>query len=212
LAGGAPPPARPHRIDALLGRYSYDAATPIGPGTWTGAYWGAQTALAAAHAVLGGERNAFALCRPPATIAAPIIWAAIATSTTPPSRRRPRRTPASGWRSSTWTITTATARKTSSTPCGDTLFVLDPRRSGDRLPLLLGPCGRDGEGEGEGATLNLPAAAGNRARPISPRTLGTALERIAASGADFLICSYGADTFVGDPGLAFRAGERAIIR
>ena len=53
------------RIDALLGRYSFDTSTPIGPGTWEAAYWSAQTALSAVSAVLGGERAAFALCRPP---------------------------------------------------------------------------------------------------------------------------------------------------
>ncbi|GAA4708641.1 histone deacetylase family protein [Sphingomonas lutea] len=53
------------RIDALLGRYSFDTATPIGPETWTAAYWSAQGALSALVAVTGGERAAFALCRPP---------------------------------------------------------------------------------------------------------------------------------------------------
>ena len=53
------------RIDAKLGLYSYDASTPVAAGTWESAYWSAQTALASAAAVLGGERAAFALCRPP---------------------------------------------------------------------------------------------------------------------------------------------------
>jgi acetoin utilization deacetylase AcuC-like enzyme len=54
------------RIDALLGRYSYDAATPISAGTWTAAYWGAQTALTALVPLLDGTQDvAFALCRPP---------------------------------------------------------------------------------------------------------------------------------------------------
>ena len=53
------------RIDARLGRHSFDTATPIGEGTWQSAYWSAQTALAALQAVLDGERSAFALCRPP---------------------------------------------------------------------------------------------------------------------------------------------------
>jgi acetoin utilization deacetylase AcuC-like enzyme len=53
------------RIDAKLGAYSFDASSPIAAGTWEGAYWSAQTALTALDAVLGGERAAFALCRPP---------------------------------------------------------------------------------------------------------------------------------------------------
>ena len=58
-------PLRLGRIDALLGQYSLDTSTPIGEGSWTASYWGAQTALGGLGAVLGGERVAFALCRPP---------------------------------------------------------------------------------------------------------------------------------------------------
>jgi acetoin utilization deacetylase AcuC-like enzyme len=53
------------RIDAKLGQHSFDTATPIAAGTWPACYWSAQTALAALHAVLGGEQAAFALTRPP---------------------------------------------------------------------------------------------------------------------------------------------------
>ena len=53
------------RIDARLGRYSYDASTPLAAGTRLAAYWSAQTALSALDAVLTGDRAAFALCRPP---------------------------------------------------------------------------------------------------------------------------------------------------
>src|SRR3546814_13361760 len=53
------------RIDALAGRFSLDAATPLTADTWTSAYWGAQSVLAALDAVRGGDRAAFALCRPP---------------------------------------------------------------------------------------------------------------------------------------------------
>ena len=54
-----------NRIDALLGRFSFDTATPIGERTWDAAYWSVQTALAALDAVLGGEPAAFAFTRPP---------------------------------------------------------------------------------------------------------------------------------------------------
>ncbi|RYY12337.1 MAG: histone deacetylase family protein, partial [Alphaproteobacteria bacterium] len=54
------------RIDARLGRYSYDAATPITADSWGAAYWSAQTALTALDEVANGRsRIAFALCRPP---------------------------------------------------------------------------------------------------------------------------------------------------
>ena len=53
------------RIDAFLGQYSFDTSTPIGEHTWEASYWAAQTGLSALGIVLGGERAAFAFCRPP---------------------------------------------------------------------------------------------------------------------------------------------------
>ena len=58
-------PLKLSRIDALLGQYSFDTSTPIGPGTWDASYWSAQTSLSGLQAVLDGERAAFGLCRPP---------------------------------------------------------------------------------------------------------------------------------------------------
>lgn len=53
------------RIDARLGRHSFDTSTPIGPCTWEACYWSAQTALSALKAVLQKDRSAFAFTRPP---------------------------------------------------------------------------------------------------------------------------------------------------
>lgn len=52
-------------ILALAARYLADGSCPIGAHTWTSAYWSAQSAVAAAQAVLQGDRAAYALCRPP---------------------------------------------------------------------------------------------------------------------------------------------------
>ena len=58
-------PLHLERIDARLGRHSFDTSTPIGRGTWEASYWSVQTALGALLAVLAGERSAFAFTRPP---------------------------------------------------------------------------------------------------------------------------------------------------
>ncbi|WP_321848114.1 histone deacetylase family protein [Pseudomonas paraveronii] len=46
-------------------RYLADGSCPIGAHTWQAAYWSAQSAVAAARAVIDGEPAAYALCRPP---------------------------------------------------------------------------------------------------------------------------------------------------
>ena len=54
------------RIDARLGRFSYDSGTPIAEHSWESAYWSAQTALTALDGLLSyQDKAAFALCRPP---------------------------------------------------------------------------------------------------------------------------------------------------
>ena len=52
-------------ILAQAGRYLADGSCPVGEHTWRAAYWSAQCAVAAAHAVIDGAPAAYALCRPP---------------------------------------------------------------------------------------------------------------------------------------------------
>jgi len=58
----------PNALRGILGqtaRYLADGSCPVGPDTWTSAYWAAQAAVSAANAVLAGDQQAYALCRPP---------------------------------------------------------------------------------------------------------------------------------------------------
>ena len=186
------------RIDALLGRYSYDAATPIGPGTWNGAYWGAQTALAATQAVLAGDRAAFALCRPPGHhCGADYLGGYCYLNNAAIAAEAAR---AAGRRVAILDIDYHHGNGTQDIfyEHGDILFVSIHADPATDYPFYWGHADETGEGEGEGATLNLPLPQGTRIDSYR-RPLGIALERIAASGADLLICSYGADTFAGDP-------------
>lgn len=52
-------------ILAEAARYLADGSCPVGQHTWTSSYWAAQSAIAAAEAVLAGDQQAYALCRPP---------------------------------------------------------------------------------------------------------------------------------------------------
>ncbi|MBP0598659.1 histone deacetylase family protein [Herbaspirillum sp. LeCh32-8] len=50
---------------AKAAHYLADGSCPVGPQTWRSAYWSAQCAIAGAQALLQGERQAYAICRPP---------------------------------------------------------------------------------------------------------------------------------------------------
>ncbi|HMC92879.1 MAG TPA: histone deacetylase family protein, partial [Allosphingosinicella sp.] len=81
---------------------------------------------------------------------------------------------------------------------GDVLFVSIHADPATDYPFYWGHADEAGEGAGEGATLNLPLPRGTRL-PEFDQALGAALERIAAFAPGILLCSFGADTFAGDP-------------
>jgi len=185
------------RIDARLGQFSYDAATPIGPGTWEASYWNAQTALSALGDVLGGG-NAFALCRPPGHHAGAdycggycyLNNAAIAAQAAC----------AAGRRVAILDIDYHHGNGTQDIfyERGDVFFAslhADPRTD---YPFFWGHADERGEGAGERATLNLPLPQGTELREYE-QVLGVTLEAIAGFAPDLLVVSFGADTFVGDP-------------
>lgn len=60
----ARPPCPTDHLLAQTGYYLGDLAVPVGPQTWTSALRSAQTAIAGADALIQGERQAYALCRP----------------------------------------------------------------------------------------------------------------------------------------------------
>jgi acetoin utilization deacetylase AcuC-like enzyme len=187
------------RIDARLGRYAMDACSPISSGTWTAAYWNAQTALSALDAVLAGDRSAFALCRPPGHHAGAdyvggycyLNTAAIAAEAAIAAGRKRVAILDVDYHHGNGTQDIFWAR-------GDVLFVSIHADPATDYPFYWGHADETGEWDGEGATLNLPLPQGTRLEEFD-RALGTALDRIAAYAPDLLICSYGADTYAGDP-------------
>ena len=191
------------RIDARLGLYSFDASSPIAEGTWEGAYWSAQTALTGLDALLAGDRTALALCRPPGHHCGAdylggycyLNNAAIAAEAAVAAGRRVAILDVD-YHHGNGTQDIFYAR-------GDMLFVsihADPRSD---YPFFWGHADEAGEGEGEGATLNLPLPRGTAFADYLP-ALESALDRIARHAPDLLVCSFGADTYAGDPISHFR--------
>ena len=58
-------PRVPTALSARTGTWAFDTMTPVTEGTWDAARGAADAALTAADLVLGGERAAYACCRPP---------------------------------------------------------------------------------------------------------------------------------------------------
>jgi acetoin utilization deacetylase AcuC-like enzyme len=191
------------RIDARLGLYSFDASSPIAEGTWESAYWSAQAALTALDAVLGGERSAFAGCRPPGHHCGAdylggycyLNNAAIAAQAAVAAGRRVAILDVD-YHHGNGTQDIFYTRD-------DVLFVSIHADPSTDYPYYWGHADETGEGAGEGATLNLPLPRGTGLGDYLP-ALDKALARIAGHGADLLVCSFGADTYEGDPISCFR--------
>lgn len=188
------------RIDGQLGLYGFDAATPIASGTFEASYWGAQTALSALDAIASdGEDMAFALCRPPGHHAGRDYCggycyfnnAAIVANRARQSGLGPVAVLDVDYHHGNGTQDIFYQD-------GEVFFAsihADPVMD---YPYFWGHADEKGENEGEGATLNLPLPRGTTWSSYEV-ALGRALEAISTFGARFLVISYGADTFDGDP-------------
>lgn len=197
-------PLRLDRIDALLGQYSFDGGTPLTTHTWQSAYWSAQSALAATHAVLDGDRAAFALCRPPGHHAGADYYGGychlnVAAIAAQAARDAGRQRVAildidyhhgNGTQDIFWTR-------------GDVFYASLHADPATDYPFYWGHEDEVGEGEGRGATLNLPLPQGTTIDAFRAAQ-ARALRAIADFGAELLVVSFGADTYIGDPISAFR--------
>ncbi len=206
-------PLKLDRIDALMGQFAFDATTPITPQTWSAAYASAQTALAATHAVLAGERAAFALCRPPghhagADYCGGYCHLNVATIAAQAARDAGHAKVAvldidyhhgNGTQDIFW------AR-------GDVFYASVHADPATDYPFYWGHADEIGEGAGEGTTLNLPLPHGTQAAAFRVAQ-AKALEAIATFGATFLVLSFGADTWEGDPisNFALKTADYAVL-
>ena len=183
-------PLQLNRIDALLGQHGFDTSTPIGPGTWEAAYWSAQTALSALASVQGGERSAFALCRPPGHHAGHDYFggysylsnAAICAI-------------AAGKRVAILDVDYHHGNGTQDIVAGQDHILFasihaDPKTD---YPFYWGHAD-----ESRGNILNLPLPRGTNWSGYQP-ALTQALDWIGSAEAELLIVSYGADTHEADP-------------
>jgi acetoin utilization deacetylase AcuC-like enzyme len=188
-----------NRIDASLGQHSFDTSTPIGPGTFEAAYWAVQTALAATDAVLGGERNAFAFCRPPGHHCGRdylggycyLSNAAIAAEHALAAGNKRIAILDVDYHHGNGTQDIFYRR-------ADVLYVSIHADPTTDFPFFWGHADETGSGEGEGANLNLVLSRGTDWSGYH-LALTQAINSVERHAPDLLIVSYGADTHETDP-------------
>ncbi|MBL0917942.1 MAG: histone deacetylase family protein [Hydrogenophaga sp.] len=199
----------PANAAARLGLYAFDSGTPLTAGSWAAAHAGAACALAAAQAVLAGERSAFALTRPPGHHAGPGFYggycflnnAAIAAQALRDGGHARVAVLDVDYHHGNGTQTVFYER-------ADVLTLSihgDPRTE---YPFFLGHADETGAGAGEGFNRNwpLPRGTGTAAWRAA---LDEALQAASDFGASALVVPLGVDTFEGDPisGFKLRSGD-----
>lgn len=188
------------RIDAQLGRFSYDAGTPITADTWDAAYWAAQTALTALQPLLDGtERAAFALCRPPGHHSGADYLGGYCYLNNAAIAARAARD-AGMARVAVLDVDYHHGNGTQDIfwEDGSVFFASIHGDPSTEYPFYWGHADERGEGAGEGATLNLPLPRGTTAAPYLA-ALDQALAAIDAFDPGLLVISFGADTWEQDP-------------
>jgi acetoin utilization deacetylase AcuC-like enzyme len=189
----------PDHIDGKLGYFSFDAGTPITAGTWQAASAAVDVALTGAGLIQGGERTAFALCRPPGHHAAADFFggycflnnAAIAAQSFIDAGARRVAVLDVDYHHGNGTQAIFYDR-------ADVFFAsihADPRQE---YPFFLGHAEETGADAGTGCNANYPLPWGSGFEAWGT-ALDDACKKIATFGADAVVISLGVDTFEKDP-------------
>ena len=188
-----------NRPGAEMGRFCIDMSSPILAGTWEAATSAANSALEGATLIRGGERGAFALCRPPGHHAGRDYYggycflnnAAIAAQSFLDAGHRKVAVLDVDYHHGNGTQDIFYGRD-------DVMTVSIHADPAHEYPYYCGHADETGEGAGLGMNVNLPLPLGSDWRAYGP-SLDQAVERLVSFGADAVVVSLGVDTFGGDP-------------
>lgn len=194
------------------GYHQVDTACPIAGGTWEAAYWSAQSAITGADILLGGERLAYVLARPPGHHAFGDLAGGFCFLNN--SGIAAERLLAGGLRPAILDVDVHHGNGTQGIfyDRRDVLTVsihADPVRF---YPFFWGHSHERGATAGLGYNLNLPLPRGTNDDGYLA-SLDVACERINRFGANAVVVALGLDAFVGDPfkGLAVTTAGFARI-
>ncbi len=196
---------RPRQVVGQAGWYMADTACPIGEGTFEAAVAAAETALTAAELLLAGEREVYALCRPPghhafADMAGGFCY--LGNTAIAAEHLRRHRGPVAildidvhhgnGTQAMFW-------RR------GDVLTLSLHADPADYYPFFWGYAGERGEGAGRGANRNWPLPVGCR-EEIWLAALEEAMAELDRFRPSVLLVALGLDVHEEDPLRGMRVG------
>jgi len=202
----------PHSFAARMGLYSFDAGTPLTRGSWKAAHAAASCALSAAQQVLGSDRAAFALTRPPGHHAGPDFFggycflnnAAIAAQALRRAGLKKVAVLDVDYHHGNGTQTIFYER-------ADVFFASVHGDPHTEYPFFLGHADERGAGSGLGCNLNLPLPRGASVQDWFS-ALDHALAAISAFQTEALVVSLGMDTYANDPICGFRLQTSDYLR
>jgi acetoin utilization deacetylase AcuC-like enzyme len=189
----------PAELDGLLGFYTMDGGATFVAGTWDAVRASHDTALTAAALVQGGERAAFALCRPPGHHASSRFAGGYCFINNAAVAAQWLRDHGAA-RVSVLDIDYHHGNGTQEIfyTRADVQVVNIHANPMVEYPYFLGHADERGEGEGEGFNLNLPLPHGTGFAEWSA-ALDIAAQAVADHCPDALVVSLGVDTYRGDP-------------
>lgn len=194
----------PESIDGKLSYFSFDAGTPITPGTWRAARASANVALSGAARVAQGARAVFSLCRPPGHHAARDYYGGYCFLNNAAIAAQSLRDRGAA-RVAILDIDYHHGNGTQSIfyDRDDVFFASLHGHPKQEFPFFLGYEDETGQGAGAGCNANFPMEWGTGfARWFG--ALEEAGRRIRRFGAEALVVSLGVDTYKDDPISQFR--------
>ena len=188
---------RPQSLSARLGYYCSDAQSPVTGGTWDAALGAASCALTGAKNLVGGERLAYALCRPPGHHAGTDYFggycylnnAALAGFALSDYGRVAVLDIDYHHGNGTQDIFYDSDRVS---------FVSVHADPAVAYPYYIGYADEFGEGRGRGYNRNFPVAQDADER-VYLETFGRALDVLGSLNPELIVVSLGTDTAAGDP-------------
>ena len=199
-------------IAGKLGRYSFDSTSPFVEGSWQAIRTSANIALTGAELVRGGERQAFALCRPPGHHATVnycggycyLNNTALAAQSLLDGGAKKIAVLDVDYHHGNGTQSIFYERN-------DVLTISLHADPSLEYPYFLGYADEPGSGAGHGFNINYPLPFGTDWKHYEV-TLADAIQQVQRFEPDGLVVALGLDTFAGDPTTHFNIETEDYLR